>query len=189
MYRISVNNRDHTNDCVGPRKIEYILSNPPLCISSNPASQELFNHNTLIIFIMKVLYIPQIIILGLAFIERALAGCECFWEGTAPFCNANCPSGTTATGRYSSSGGGAPCWTGRKQQCMRCGPNIPEKPCCIPKMTCAQCIGPIMICHEMFSNIPPISCGSHVCGLCTGSIPNICPSNIKQWEPPLRNEL
>ena len=113
---------------------------------------------------------------------KASAGCECFWEGMAPFCNPSCPSGTRATGRYSNSGGGAHCWTGRKQMCERCGPNILDKPCCIPRSTCTQCFGPAMICHEMFSEIPPIECGFHLCGVCTGTIPNPCSPNIRSWD-------
>jgi hypothetical protein len=139
---------------------------------------------------MRVSCGSLITLLAITFIGRVFAGCECFWEGTAPFCDETCPAGTTSTHRYSNSGGGALCWTGRKQQCMRCGPNIKDKPCCIPKHTCTQCVGPVMICHDMASDIPPIKCGSYICGLCTGSTSNPCPSGIKQWEAPtLHNEL
>jgi hypothetical protein len=114
------------------------------------------------------------------------AGCECWWEGTAPFCNSNCPSGSHSTGIFSNSGNSGYCITGKKQKCIRCGPDVADKPCCIPTHTCAQCVGFVMICNEAVTDIPPVKCGSHLCGICTGSIPNMCPTGAtyEEWTPP-----
>ncbi|KAH6974205.1 hypothetical protein BKA56DRAFT_93167 [Ilyonectria sp. MPI-CAGE-AT-0026] len=132
---------------------------------------------------MKINQILEIAFLIIISNIGAYAGCECFWEGTAPFCDSTCPSGTESLGYFSTSGGGASCWTGNKQMCKRCGPNIQEKHCCVPTHTCAECIFIFMICHEMVSDIPPVECGKHLCGACTGSIPNQCPSDIQEWQP------
>lgn len=127
--------------------------------------------------------ITEVIFLIIASSIGVWTGCECFWEGTAPFCDSTCPSGTEGLGYFSKSGDGGACWTGSKQICKRCGQNIRDKPCCVPKHTCAECIFIFMRCHEMVSDIPPIECGSHICGLCTGTIPNPCPSDIQVWQP------
>lgn len=48
--------------------------------------------------------------------ERILVECQCFWEGTAPFCDGQCPLGYVGI-RYDSCGDGACCWTGWKVLC------------------------------------------------------------------------
>ncbi|KAF2274578.1 uncharacterized protein EI97DRAFT_102871 [Westerdykella ornata] len=137
---------------------------------------------------MKFNYVHRILLLIAGSVSIANAGCECWWEGTAPFCDSTCPSNSRATGIFSNSGDGGYCITGRKQRCVRCGPHIAEKPCCIPTHTCAQCTFGLMICHEVVTDIPPVECGTHICGLCTGigSTPNLCAPGVKyeEWTPP-----
>ncbi|KAK0721361.1 hypothetical protein B0T21DRAFT_50920 [Apiosordaria backusii] len=141
---------------------------------------------------MKFDHIRVFVLLSTSSVPRVFAGCECWWEGTAPFCDSSCPSDSRSTGIFSDSGDGGSCITGQKQKCVRCGPNIAEKPCCIPTHTCATCqtflgIG-VMVCHEVVTDVPPVECGTHICGVCigSGSSPNLCAPGVKyeEWTPP-----
>ncbi len=124
-------------------------------------------------------------------ISRVLAACECWWEGTAPFCDSSCPPNSRATGIFSDSGNGGYCVFGQKQKCVRCGPDIVEKPCCIPTHTCATCKGfggfGFMVCTEVFTDVPPVKCGEHICGVClgSGSGQNLCAPGVtyEEWTP------
>lgn len=98
----------------------------------------------------------------------ALAGCRNYWEGTAPFCNSNCPNGCTPTGQFSNSGNGGKCWSGKKQLCRCCGPQIAEEGACVPNYTKTTCVGPVMMCHSVVTDEPYRECGSYACGVCIG---------------------
>lgn len=100
----------------------------------------------------------------LTFVWAVYAGCHKHWEGTAPFCNSDCPRGEKGTGIFSSDGDGGHCFTGRKQICAKCASNIPDSGPCNARPPTCECkfLDPIpvgvMICDG--------GCGKYATGPC-----------------------
>lgn len=106
----------------------------------------------------------QIKLLLLASAYGVYAGCQSHWEGTAPFCNSDCPSGEVATGIFDSNGNGAHCFTGQKQICKKCGPIIVDSPPCSPRLPVCHCefLDPIPVGIQICDN----GCGTYADGPC-----------------------
>ncbi|KAK6363139.1 hypothetical protein TWF730_000588 [Orbilia blumenaviensis] len=116
------------------------------------------------------------VLLASGLLELATADCIRYWEGTAPFCNSNCPAtknGRTCkgTGTFSSSGNGGSCWSGKKQICECCGgaPAPPADPACLnPRSTKTKCVGVVLICSNIAVDRTgkEITCSTYACGAC-----------------------
>ena len=63
-------------------------------------------------------------------------------------------------------GDGGNCWTGQKQLCECCGPNIPDQGPCVPRISDTSCVLGVLICHNLETTEPRKVCSSYACGVC-----------------------
>ncbi|KAF3316000.1 hypothetical protein TWF173_002781 [Orbilia oligospora] len=114
------------------------------------------------------------VILASGLVELATASCFQYWEGTAPFCDSKCPAKVAGrvckgTGKFSSSGNGGSCWTGKKQLCECCGAGPPgDRACLDPQSKKSKCVGLVLMCSRIGRRADgsEIVCSTYACGSC-----------------------